>query len=610
MTRKKQGVMDNMGSVIAGGDGINAAVSRVWISNPKAASIREVDPVAAAVGVTDGDGETVRNDRAMLSDDDSEDDDLEADANRLRKLDALQADGVVKHGGHGDVTVEGASGNPLVGVDASLAPNPIGAVKSTVSMLPEKHAAKAPSYVKPNAWASGSRKIFMNSGLGGKLEFTKPTSEKVEIKLGEAIPMRVVWGYSLLGQYVGYQPSHYLLVDMMRAWGVKARYRVEEGWMIFQFDNEQDQEKVLRGGPYFIHGKPMIMKHVHDRFAFNRRDVATIPLWVRIFGLAKTFWTPEVLGRIASHVGKPLYMDTVTDARKRGLYARVLVELNFAEEIKRSVQLEFDDGVTVECKFLIENEPKYCCDCFSFGHDGESCSFKEKKESVGVNTKRVVLNKSKGNVGSSLKVAQGKKETAGNASVGGGHVGTSKDGGKIKEVTVTSKANAEVVEVVNIVEEDPKAPKKGVERIEKNKKKKSKKDGGDVTTNMPKDLVNFVLEQVMEGESLDESSDEERSVDDDSVGSEFYGSENSLSEATMIRDEVRNDQHAKASKGSNELAGKDVSFVEVLNKKQRREAKKLAIDMRGVGSMEIPMGPHYSARTSTRNRGHNDKVSQ
>ncbi|KAL8128712.1 hypothetical protein V2J09_017867 [Rumex salicifolius] len=242
---------------------------------------------------------------------------------------------------------------------------------------------------KGNAWASGSKKIFMNSGLGGKLSFTPPTSDRVEIKVNEGLPVQSVWGWSLLGQYVGYHPGHFLIQSMMKSWGVKCRYRVEEGWFVFQFDSEDARDNVLKGGPYFIHGRPMILKPIPEKFAFNRRDIATIPLWVRIFGLSRTFWTPEVLGRVASHVGKPLFMDPVTDSRKRGAYARVLVEINFVEPVKREVQLAFDDGEVLGCTFLIENEPKYCKGCCSFGHLEVECPFKEKKDKVGANAKRV-----------------------------------------------------------------------------------------------------------------------------------------------------------------------------------------------------------------------------
>lgn len=238
-----------------------------------------------------------------------------------------------------------------------------------------------------NVWARRSERVFMNSGLGGRLEYVKPTSTKVQIKCSEALPKQQVWGWSLLGQYVGFFPGYFAINELRKSWGVKSRYREEAGWMVFQFESEDAYEKVLKGGPYFINGKPLLLRPVPDKFAFNRKEIATIPLWVRIFGLPVVYWTKEVLGRVASHVGKPLYTDKVTEDRKRGSYARVLVEVNFANPITRALELEFDDGDTLACTFLIENEPLYCAECCTFGHKMEECSFKEKRVAVGVNAR-------------------------------------------------------------------------------------------------------------------------------------------------------------------------------------------------------------------------------
>ena len=237
------------------------------------------------------------------------------------------------------------------------------------------NARAIPSHAKP-------KKSFMNNGVGGKLTFVPPTCDHVLIKTTEAVPTVDAWGYALLGQFVGNLPGHFPITTMMKSWGVKSTYRLEEGWLIFQFESEQDQSKVLQGGPYFIFGRPMIIKLVPDKFAFNRKDVATIPLWVRLQGLSKTYWTQDVIARIASHIGKPLYLDPVTDKRKRGAYARALVEINFAHEIKREVMLKFDDGDSISCTFLIENEPSFCGGCWSFGHSSGNCSFKDKKVEI------------------------------------------------------------------------------------------------------------------------------------------------------------------------------------------------------------------------------------
>lgn len=56
-------------------------------------------------------------------------------------------------------------------------------------------------------------------------------------------------------------------------------------------------------------------------------------------------------------------MDKVTEEGKRGSYARVLVEINFAKEVVREVTMNFEDGEAVECKMVYENEPFYRKGC-------------------------------------------------------------------------------------------------------------------------------------------------------------------------------------------------------------------------------------------------------
>ena len=463
--------------------------------------------------------------------------------------------------------------------------------------LVAKVDAKQQGVYGVGAWGAGTKKLFMNSGLGGRLEFVTPTDDCVNIRVAEGIPMRTVWGWSLLGQYVGYQPSHFMLVDLMRSWGVRARYRVEEGWMIFQFDKEEDMEGVLRGGPYFIYGKPLILKHIPDKFAFSRRDIATIPLWVRVLGLPKNFWTAEILSRVLSHVGKPLFMDSVTDSRKRGAYARVLVEVDFSKEVKRNVALKFDDGVSIECKFLVENEPMYCTHCCAFGHVGESCEFLKKKAEVGANTKKV------------------------SAGVGG----NTKGGGERKK---NDKVKGKGLEV----------PKKGAGEVEKIYKKKEGEKGETLGGKNPSSKVIVGVGSVgmaplldlQSSPSLNVSNDHEEdelmssSEDDEVAENEDDGSNNGVEEDVMEtppnenenvleEGELGDNSCSESSKEEEELPFQVVvSGSQKKKARARAKAEKIEYYNQVIVGLKAnkrwPQGE--STRTLTRNRGHKQVVSQ
>lgn len=51
-------------------------------------------------------------------------------------------------------------------------------------------------------------------------------------------------------------------------------------WVIFKFENKEDKERILFGGPYFMFGI-LLLKHVALLFA---KDGWHVPTWVQIYG--------------------------------------------------------------------------------------------------------------------------------------------------------------------------------------------------------------------------------------------------------------------------------------------------------------------------------------
>lgn len=81
-----------------------------------------------------------------------------------------------------------------------------------------------------------------------------------------------------------------------------------------------------------------------------------------------------MLGKIASCVGKPKYIDKMTASKERLAYARILVELNSGEKIIDSLQLKGPDGKLFTQKIVYEVKPYQCFKCFHFGHNARNCS--------------------------------------------------------------------------------------------------------------------------------------------------------------------------------------------------------------------------------------------
>lgn len=134
-----------------------------------------------------------------------------------------------------------------------------------------------------NVWKAAPKKVFMNLGVGGKLEYTKPG----QIRREETIIMHKVWGSSLLGQYVGHQPGYMALNEMRRMWGVRSKFREEPGWMIFTFENDADRDKVLKEGPYFIYGRPLILKNIPENLPLIEKTLLQFRCGFECLGFVK-----------------------------------------------------------------------------------------------------------------------------------------------------------------------------------------------------------------------------------------------------------------------------------------------------------------------------------
>ncbi|KAK8655823.1 hypothetical protein V6N13_108389 [Hibiscus sabdariffa] len=79
------------------------------------------------------------------------------------------------------------------------------------------------------------------------------------------------------------------------------------------------------------------------------------------------------LSYIASAIGVPLYMDSITDSRQRVAFAKVCVELPADAIIPKFVKVQIRDGsfvsIAVDVPWLLPR-CSYCC---TFGHAGKSC---------------------------------------------------------------------------------------------------------------------------------------------------------------------------------------------------------------------------------------------
>lgn len=180
------------------------------------------------------------------------------------------------------------------------------------------------------------------------------------------------WERVLMGYFVGFKPYVPALARYFkRLWMIKGDLQVlsmGNGFLLFKFSNDGDKKRALEEGPWFVRGKPLVLRPWTINSKFEKDKLLTIPIWVKFPKLALQFWSPTLIDRVASTLGTPLYMDEATTTSSRVDFAHVCIEISSSFSFPRTTHLEVD-GIEVDYDW----EPMPCQRCSSFGHEPGSC---------------------------------------------------------------------------------------------------------------------------------------------------------------------------------------------------------------------------------------------
>jgi hypothetical protein len=148
----------------------------------------------------------------------------------------------------------------------------------------------------------------------------------------------------------------------------------ESGWLVYRFKSEDNKLVVLRGGPYLVYGRPLILRLMIEYFDFSHEEMSRVPVWVKFLNLPLKCWSsPTCLSKIASVLGKPIQCDKLTSNLSRLSYARVLIEIDLLEDLQHTVDVFLPNGFTPHQKVVFETLSKFCNHCHVLGHTHLRC---------------------------------------------------------------------------------------------------------------------------------------------------------------------------------------------------------------------------------------------
>ncbi|KAK1300219.1 hypothetical protein QJS10_CPB13g00935 [Acorus calamus] len=186
--------------------------------------------------------------------------------------------------------------------------------------------------------------------------FVSPPDASKHCLLEFTEPQRVEGVPKVIIEEVDYESS-------MDRWG-----KAVVGYVI-----EEDLARVLEGGPRTMDNRPFVLKKWSPSVRMEQERLTSIPIWVKFPNLPLHFWSKECLGKIASAVGTPLFMDSATQRATRTSYARVCVEVSADQPLPDSLTIESTIEGCEVFHVVYDWKPQACAHCHTFGHDDALC---------------------------------------------------------------------------------------------------------------------------------------------------------------------------------------------------------------------------------------------
>ena len=140
-----------------------------------------------------------------------------------------------------------------------------------------------------------------------------------------------------------------------------------KGFFEFSFASVADMRLVWAMG--MVNLKPGLLRLSEWAKDFNKHTQwqTHAHVWVRLMELPQEYWLERTLLEIAGAIGTSLFIDSATQKRVFGHYARVLVDIDFSHRLFREIMVE-REGFAFPMEVVYEWIPNFCSHCQIIGH--------------------------------------------------------------------------------------------------------------------------------------------------------------------------------------------------------------------------------------------------
>ena len=141
-------------------------------------------------------------------------------------------------------------------------------------------------------------------------------------------------------------------------------------FFFIRFSSNEDYDKVLKGGPWFVGEHFLAIKQWEPYFKAFEAKLSYVAMWVRLPELPIEFYDAIVLREIGSAIGLVLRIDSYTALESRGSYARLCVQVDLEKPLITFMRV----GKLVQ-KVTYEGVSTLCFQCGRLGYKQDPCLY-------------------------------------------------------------------------------------------------------------------------------------------------------------------------------------------------------------------------------------------
>ncbi|KAA3469599.1 ATPase GET3 [Gossypium australe] len=175
----------------------------------------------------------------------------------------------------------------------------------------------------------------------------------------------------LLGRNIGFSVLQNKLYILWRPSATIHTMDIKNGYFLVKFQNKADCEKALFEGPWIIFRQYLTVQPWTVSFDPTQAFPSVVMAWIRFPGLPSYLYNHKIITEIGGMVGKVIKLDTNTDNKARGRFARMAVYIDLDKPLVSQILI---NGWKQNVEY--ESLPTICFQCGRYGHVESSCSLR------------------------------------------------------------------------------------------------------------------------------------------------------------------------------------------------------------------------------------------